>query len=489
MHDYRQLYINGRWAEPATSARIEVSSPASEEVVGRVPEAAVGDVDAAVLAARDAFDNSDWARMGAPARAEVLSRLSAALHARQDEIARVVTEEVGTPISLSTMVQAMVPLMFLDYYLGLARSYAFEELRPGPMGSSLVLKEPVGVAAAIVPWNYPFYLTIAKIAPALVAGCTVVLKPAPESPLDAFVLAEAAAEAELPPGVLNIVPAGREVGEHLVTHPGVDKVSFTGSTAAGRRIMSLCAEQVRRVTLELGGKSACILLDDAPLDAAVPMAAQAATINSGQTCIAQTRLLVPRRLHDEVVARLGDTFATMTVGDPLDPSTTLGPLVSARQRERVEGYIALGQDEGAKLAQGGGRPEHLDRGFFVEPTIFTGVDNRMRIAQEEIFGPVVAVIAYDTEDEAVAIANDSIYGLSGAVWTADDERGVQLARRVRTGTFAVNGLGMNPAAPFGGFKQSGIGRELGEEGLLPYLEYKSVSVPAGYQAPSAPAGR
>ena len=488
MREYQKLYIGGSWAEPATTDTIEVVSPASEEVVGRVPRASAEDIDAAVQAARRAFDASDWARMGAPARAEVLGRLSAALRSRQDEIARVVTEEVGTPISVSTMVQAMAPLMFLDYYLGLARSYRFEELRPGMMGPSLVIKEPVGVAAAIVPWNYPFYLTIAKIAPALVSGCTVVLKPAPESPLDAFLLAEAAAEAELPPGVLNIVPAGREVGEHLVTHPGIDKVSFTGSTAAGRRIMSLCGEQIRRVTLELGGKSACILLDDAPLDTAVPMAAQAATINSGQTCVAQSRLLVPRRLHDEVVARLGDVLAGMKVGDPLDPSTALGPLVSARQRERVEGYISLGQDEGAKLALGGGRPAELERGFFVEPTIFTGVDNRMRIAQEEIFGPVVAVIPYDTEDEAIGIANDSIYGLSGAVWTADAERGVELARRVRTGTFAVNGLGMNPAAPFGGFKQSGMGRELGEEGLQPYLEYKSVGVPAGYQAPSAATG-
>lgn len=480
MREHGRLFIGGDWVEPAGSGILKVVSPATEEVVGVVPEGTVGDIDAAVAAARSAFDGGAWVSLGAAGRAEILERFSAALRARQDDIARVVTEEVGTPLSVSTMVQAMVPLMFLDHYIGLARTYPFEELRAGPMGSSLVLKEAVGVVAAIVPWNYPFYLTIAKLAPALVTGCTVVLKPAPETPLDAFVLAEAAAEAGLPAGVVNVVPAGREVGEHLVTHSGVDKVSFTGSTAAGRRVMSMCGEHVKRVTLELGGKSACIFLEDAPLETAVPMAAQAATINSGQTCIAQTRLLVPRRLHDEVVARLSDLLSAMRVGDPLDPLTTLGPLVSARQRDRVEGYIRLGQDEGAKVAFGGGRPGHLDRGYFVEPTVFTGVDNRMRIAQEEIFGPVVAVIPYETEDEAVAIANDSIYGLSGAVWTGDDERGVQVARRVRTGTFAVNGLGFNPAAPFGGFKQSGIGRELGEEGLYPYLEYKSVSVPAGY---------
>lgn len=481
-----RLFIGGEWVPPQGSGRIEVVSPATEAVVGEVPEASVDDVDAAVAAARRAFDDGPWPRLSPTERADALQRVAAILHGRTEIIARTISTEVGTPISLSTMVQAMVPLMFLDYYIGLAREFAFEELRSGPMGQSLVVREPVGVVAAIVPWNYPLYLTIAKIAPALVAGCTVVLKPAPESPLNAFLLADAVAEAGLPEGVFNLVPAGREVGERLVTHRGVDKVSFTGSTNAGRRIMSLCGDQVKRVTLELGGKSACILLDDAPLDMAIPMSAQAAMINSGQTCIAQTRLLVPRASHDDVVERMADALASMTLGDPLDPATTLGPLVSARQRERVEGYIELGQEEGAKVVLGGGRPAGLDRGYYVEPTLFVGVDNGMRIAQEEIFGPVLAVVPYDSVDEAVALANDSEYGLSGAVWSADPERGLGIARRIRTGTFAINGLGLNPAAPFGGFKQSGIGRELGPEGLQPYLETKSVSLPAGFQ-PGAPA--
>jgi aldehyde dehydrogenase (NAD+) len=404
------------------------------------------------------------------------------LNGRQGELAALVTDEVGTPISFSTMVQAMVPLMFLDYYVNLGRTYATEEVRPGMLGPSIVVQEPVGVVGAIVPWNYPFYLTLAKVAPALLAGCTVVIKPAPETPLDIYLLAEAVAEVGLPPGVLNILPAGREVGEALVGHPGVDKISFTGSTATGRRIMGICAESVRRVTLELGGKSACILLDDADLDLAVPGAVQAATLNSGQTCVAQTRLIVPRSRHDEVVDRVVALFESMVVGDPKDPATTIGPMVSARQQERVLGYIDIGEREGAKVVTGGGVPTGLGSGHYVEPTVFVGVDNRMQIAQEEIFGPVLAVIPYDGDDAAVQLANDSIYGLSGAVWSGDTERGVGLARRIRTGTFAVNGLGMNPAAPFGGFKQSGIGRELGPEGLAPYLEYKSISVPADYVA-------
>jgi aldehyde dehydrogenase (NAD+) len=476
----RELFIDGAFTPSDSSERIEVRSPADGQIVGSVPEANLTDLDRAVAAARRAFDEGPWPRLTMAERAEQLGRVHAELNGRQAELAALVTDEVGTPISFSTMVQAMAPMMFLDYYVKLGRTYATEEVRPGMLGPSIVVQEPVGVVGAIVPWNYPFYLTLAKVAPALLAGCTVVIKPAPETPLDIYLLAEAVEAVGLPPGVLNVLPAGREVGEALVGHPGVDKISFTGSTATGRRIMGICAESVRRVTLELGGKSACILLDDADLDLAVPGAVQAATLNSGQTCVAQTRLLVPRARHDEVVERVVGLFDAMVVGDPRDPTTTIGPMVSARQQERVLGYIDIGEREGAKVATGGGVPSGLADGHYVEPTVFVGVDNGMRIAQEEIFGPVLAVIPYDGDDAAVQLANDSIYGLSGAVWSADTERGVALARRIRTGTFAVNGLGMNPAAPFGGFKQSGIGRELGPEGLAPYLEYKSISVPGDY---------
>lgn len=480
--DRRELFIDGAFTAPSSSQTIEVRSPADGHVVGSVPEADLADLDRAVAAARRAFDEGPWPRLTMAERAEHLSQVHAALSGRQSELAALVTDEVGTPISFSTMVQAMVPMMFLDYYVNLGRTYATEEVRPGMLGPTIVVQEPVGVVGAIVPWNYPFYLTMAKVAPALLAGCTVVIKPAPETPLDIYLLAEAVEAVGLPPGVLNVLPAGREVGEALVGHLGVDKISFTGSTATGKRIMGICAESVRRVTLELGGKSACIVLDDADLDLAVPGAVQAATLNSGQTCVAQTRLLVPRARHDEVVERVVALFESMVVGDPRDPTTTVGPMVSARQQERVLGYIDIGEREGAKVVTGGGVPTGLDGGHFVQPTVFVGVDNDMRIAQEEIFGPVLAIIPHDGDDAAVELANASIYGLSGAVWSGDDERGVRLARRIRTGTFAVNGLGMNPAAPFGGFKQSGIGRELGPEGIAPYLEYKSISVPAAYSA-------
>ena len=476
----RELFIDGAFVAPSSSQMIEVRSPADGHVVGRVPEADRTDLDRAVAAARQAFDEGPWPRLTMAERAEQLALVHTALNARQAELAALVTDEVGTPISFSTMVQAMVPMMFLDYYVNLGRTFATEEVRPGMLGPSIVVREPVGVVGAIVPWNYPFYLTLAKVAPALLAGCTVVVKPAPETPLDVYLLAEAVEAVGLPAGVLNVLPAGRDVSEALVGHPGVDKISFTGSTATGKRIMGICAESVRRVTLELGGKSACILLDDADLDVAVPGAVQAATLNSGQTCVAQTRLLVPRARHDEVVERVVALFEAMAVGDPQDPATAIGPMVSARQQERVLGYIDIGEREGAKVATGGGVPAGLDGGHYVTPTVFVGVDNDMRIAQEEIFGPVLAVIPHDGDDAAVQLANDSIYGLSGAVWSGDDERGVAVARRIRTGTFAVNGLGMNLAAPFGGYKQSGIGRELGPEGLTPYLELKSISVPASY---------
>jgi len=362
----------------------------------------------------------------------------------------------------------------------LARTDPFEELRQGVLGQALVRREPIGVVGAIVPWNVPLFTTIAKLAPSLAAGCTVVLKPSPETPLDAIILAEALIEIGLPAGVVNILPAGREVGEYLVTHPGIDKVSFTGSTAAGKRIASLCGERLRRCSLELGGKSAAIILEDADLESTITGLLPAAMMNNGEACVAQTRILAPRARYSEVVEALCAKVGALPVGDPLDPATEVGPLAAGRQRDRVEKYIALGQEEGAKIAIGGGRPSGLDKGWYVEPTVFVDVDNQMRIAQEEIFGPVVCVIPYDGADDAVSIANDSDYGLSGSVWTADPDRGLDIARQVRTGTYTINGFTLDFATPFGGFKQSGIGREFGPEGLELFLEFKSVNLPAGF---------
>ncbi|HEX3567421.1 MAG TPA: aldehyde dehydrogenase [Acidimicrobiales bacterium] len=485
MKVYDKLFLDGEWVEPAGGGTLDVEDPSTGGLAGRVPLGTQSDMDRAVAAARQAFDNGPWPRMRPSERSEMSGRLCDCLQARVSEIAETITSEVGTPISLSTMVQANAPIMFFRYYAELAGTFSFDEVRAGMMGSTLVVREPVGVVGLIVPWNYPLYLTISKLAPALAAGCTVIVKPSSDAPLNAFILAEAVAEAGLPNGVFNLVPTSRDVGEHLVQHPLVDKISFTGSSDVGSRIMGLCAEQIKRVTLELGGKSACIITEDASLDAALPMAANAALINSGQTCVAQTRLVVPRSRHDEIMDRLCSIVSAMKVGDPHDPTTNLGPLVSARQRDRVEEYVALGQEEGATLVLGGGRPEGLDGGYYLQPTIFDGVDNKMRIAQEEIFGPVLSVITYDTVDEAVSIANDSVYGLSGAVWCGDPAAGVDIARRIRTGTFHVNGLGMDPGSPFGGYKRSGLGRELGVEGLSSYFEVKSISLPAGYQPASA----
>ena len=475
-----RLFIGGDWVAPAGTEAIDVISPATEEVMGRAPDGTPADMDRAVAAARQAFDRGPWPQMTVAERAEVLARAADHLRGRQEETADLITREMGSPISFSIMAQAFAPVMLLDYYVGLARETSFEEVRAGLLGTTLVRREPVGVVAAIVPWNVPMYVTMSKLAPALVTGCTVVLKPAPETPLDAYILAEALQDAGLPKGVLNIVAAGRETGEHLVRHPGVDKIAFTGSAAAGARVGALCGEQVKSVTLELGGKSAAIILDDASLDETIPGLLPNSMMNNGEACVAQTRILAPRDRYQEVVDRLCDGVRGMPVGDPLDPATQIGPLVASRQRDRVEGYIASGQEEGAKVAIGGGRPAGLDKGWYVEPTVFVDVDNKMRIAQEEIFGPVVAVIPYDGVDDAVAIANDSEYGLSGTVWTADPGRGVDVARRVRTGTYTVNGFVLDFATPFGGYKQSGIARELGPEGLSPYLEYKSINLPAGY---------
>jgi acyl-CoA reductase-like NAD-dependent aldehyde dehydrogenase len=476
---YDRLFIGGKWVEPQTSDRIQVVSPFTEQVVAEVPAGSRGDVDRAVLAARQAFDHGPWPRTSVDERIDVLRRLSAAFAEKREDLALLVTREMGCPITLSRVLQATSPRLVLDTYAEIGSDYPFRSVRRSSTGNALVLREAVGVVAAIVPWNAPQMVTMLKLAPALIAGCTVVLKPSPETPLDAYLLAEMLQSAGVPEGVVNVVPADREVSEYLVTHPGVDKVSFTGSTVAGRRIASLCGQDLKRVTLELGGKSAAIILDDADLDQAVEALRGGSFRNAGQACSAKTRLVVSRGRESELLERLAGLVDSMPVGDPLDPATEIGPLVSARQRDRVEGYIESGRAEGAKVVIGG-RPPAFDKGWFVQPTVFAGVDPDMRIAQEEIFGPVVSVLTYDNEDEAVAIANNSSFGLSGAVFTRDLPRGLELVKRLRTGTVELNGCPAGYSAPMGGVKHSGIGREMALEGIDPYIEFKSVGVPAGF---------
>jgi betaine-aldehyde dehydrogenase len=407
-------------------------------------------------------------------RAAVVGRLAELYAARQGEMAEIITAEMGSPITFSQMAQAPQPLGMLQYFAELGRTFVVEDERPGLFGPVTVRREPVGVVAAVVPWNVPQFVIMTKLAPALVAGCTVVVKPAPETPLDAYLLAEMIVDAGIPDGVVNIVAGGREAGEHLISHPGVDKVAFTGSTAAGRRIASICGEQLKRVSLELGGKSAAIILDDADLASTMGFLQIASLMNNGQACVAQTRILASRSRYDEVVQAVADMTASMPVGDPADPATGIGPLVAKRQQDRVESYIRAGIDEGAKPVIGGLDRPH-DRGWYVAPTVFANVTNDMRIAREEIFGPVLSVIPYEDEADAVRIANDSDYGLAGTVWTADTEHGMDIARQVRTGTYGVNLYMIETCAPFGGYKASGLGRELGPEGLSHYLEYKSIA--------------
>jgi betaine-aldehyde dehydrogenase len=477
--DRDAFYIDGGWRAPESTATIQVVSPHTEEVVATVPEATYADVDAAVAAARQAFDHGPWPRMSPQERIAVVEAFSMLYAGKLTEMAEVISLEMGSPTSFSQLAQAPAPWMQIESFLAIAREFPWEARRPGSLGSDVVVRhEPVGVVAAIPPWNVPQFTVMSKVVPALLAGCTVVVKPAPESPLDCYLMAELLHEAGVPAGVVNIVAGGREVGQHLVAHPGVDKVAFTGSTAAGRAIGAVCGEQLKRVSLELGGKSAAIVLEDADLAATVEGLKFLSVMNSGQACVAQTRVLAPRSRYDEVVDALAAGIGGMTVGDPMDPATEIGPMVAQRQQERVQKYIALGQEEGARLVAGGvGMPDGLDRGWYVRPTVFADVDNRMRIAQEEIFGPVVSVIAYDGVEDAVRIANDSEYGLAGTVWTSDVESGLEVARGVRTGTYGINTYTMDFAAPFGGFKASGLGREFGPEGLAQYTETKSIYTP------------
>jgi aldehyde dehydrogenase (NAD+) len=474
-----ELFIGGDWIKPQGSERISVVAASTEEPVGSVPNGTNGDIDAAVKAARAAFDDpSGWSSWSSDDRAQALERLAAALAGRGEEIAHRVSLQNGMPISLALQVEAVFPAVLAQYYAGLIRQTALEEDRQGLLGGTIhVLRKPVGVVGAIVPWNYPQTLAMFKLAPLLAAGCTVVMKPSPETVLDSLLLADAIAEAGLPAGVVNIVPAGREVGAYLVEHPGIDKVAFTGSSASGRAIARRCGELLRQVTLELGGKSAAIVLDDADLAKASSSLGALCFGNSGQTCFAMSRVLVPEQRYDEAVEALTSQAAALVIGDPLAEDTTLGPLASSRRRSDVEGRVRAGVSDGARVVKGGRRPASPVRGYFYEPTVLAEVTPGMPIAQEEICGPVATVIRYRDESEAVAFANDG-FGLAATVWTGDPQRGLNIAKRTRVGTFGVNLYEPDIGSPWGGRGASGQGSAYGPEGMDAYLTTKSVFLPA-----------
>ncbi|MDH5577311.1 MAG: aldehyde dehydrogenase family protein [Betaproteobacteria bacterium] len=467
-----KLFIGGQWVAPAAKETIEVHSAGTGEVMGKVPAGGERDMDAAAAAAHAALPA--WSALPAERRAEFLQKISDGLKARADELAKTIAQEVGMPIKLAGRIQVGLPVANFANYAKIAREFKFEER----VGNSVVVKEPVGVVGAITPWNYPLHQIALKVAPALAAGCTVVLKPSEVAPFNAFILAEVIEAAGLPKGVFNLVTGlGPVVGEALVKHSRVDMISFTGSTRAGKRISEVAAQQVKRVALELGGKSASVILEDADLAAAVKGTVNGCYLNSGQTCTALTRMLVPASKYDEAAKLAVEAAKGFTLGDPLQETTRLGPLSSQAQLERVRSYIKKGVDEGAELLAGGAdQPDGVPGGYFVKPTIFGKVKNSMTIAQEEIFGPVLSIISYKDEDEAVRIANDSPYGLAGAVWSKDDARAQKVARRIRAGQIDVNGGAFNMNAPFGGFKQSGHGREAGVYGLEEFLELKSLQL-------------
>lgn len=500
--DYQTFFIDGAWRAAQTDDRFEIVSPRSEDVIGRVPAASTADIDAAVAAARRAFDEGEWPRLTPGERADYLTRMADAIARRQEELAPLITEELGCTLFLSQVYQVVSPVMSLNYNAEIARNLETAEVRLsdlGPLaasseggsiipmaGASLVVQEPVGVVAAFPAFNFAFPAVPQKVAPALISGCTAVVKVTEPNPLATFVYGEICEEVGLPPGVINIVAARASESAYLVRHPGVDMVSFTGSVETGARIAAACGELIRPCVLELGGKSAAIVLDDAKMEDVLPVLIGASVgTNSGQSCVALTRLVVPAAQYDDYAEALVEGFRSLKIGDPMETDTVLGPLVTEQHRERVERYVELARKDGATIATGGRRPAGLDRGWYFEPTLITDTDNSMRATREEIFGPVASLLAHQGEDDAVRIANDNEMGLSGAVFTADDAHGFEIARRVRSGTFSVNSFAADLGSPFGGHKKSGIGREHGPTAYREYLVSKTISVDPSRQLPEA----
>ncbi|MEM9289261.1 MAG: aldehyde dehydrogenase [Pseudomonadota bacterium] len=468
-----KFYWNGAWQTPLGTGSFDIVSPVTEETLLSMPQAAEADMDAAVASARTAFDQGPWPTLKPAERAEILTRFAALIREKGDLLARVWTMQAGTLPGMAGN-SAGYSVSAIDRNVALADSYPFIEVFDQYDDFRAIVREPVGVVAAIAPWNAPLATMLNKIGPALMAGCPVIMKPAPETPLEAYIVAACADEAGFPPGAVNLIGAGREVSDYLVRHPGVDKVSFTGSVAAGKRIASVCGDRIARVTLELGGKSAAIICEDADLEQAAKSLAGNIVMLSGQNCAALTRALVPATLQDIFLGHLSAELDTVKVGPPEEEGVRLGPLAMKRQLERVEDYIRIGQAEGARLAYGGTPPEHINQGYYIRPTVFADVTNDMRIAQEEIFGPVLSVIPYETEAEAIAMANASDFGLAGGVYTSDVQKAYDISRKMRTGTVGNNGAKADFSVAFGGFKQSGLGREGGTVGIEPYLEVKTL---------------
>ncbi len=473
MLEFDKLFIGGQWIEPATSERIEIRNPHDQSLVGRAAQASPADVDLAVSTAKEAFERGSWPQLEPKERQAVIARFNDLHAARAQEIAALITSENGSPIWFTSSLQTAL-FEQTNAYLRAAAAFGWEETLPS---GQILRREPVGVVAAVIPWNAPQQSALVKIIPALLAGCTVILKASPETALDSLLLGDLFNEAGLPKGVLSILPAQRETSEYLILHPDIDKVAFTGSTAAGRKIASIAGQHLKRVSLELGGKSAVIILEDADIKAAVASLKYSSFMNNGEACMAYTRVLAPRSRYEEIVEETVKLAESLTIGDPSDPNTFVGPMVRADQQQRVRSYIELGIKEGARIVAGGlDIPKGLEDGFYVRPTVFADVHNHMRIAQEEIFGPVLVIIPYTDEEEAIQIANDSPFGLAGGVWTSDKERGLAVARRIRAGFINVNGAQAGFDAPFGGFKASGIGREFGSIGLSQYVEYKTITI-------------